>query len=525
MRPAHWLAVPGVLLLVAAFVARAEAHGFGQRYTLPVPLWLYLYGSAAVVILSFVLVGFFVGEDRGPGRYRRYDLLRVRWVQTLLTPPALLLALRVLGVGLFALVVLSGILGEQAPSLNFAPTFVWVIWWVGLGIFIALVGNLWALVNPWKTIFDWADALAARLPVGGLELHAPYPRWLGMWPALVLYFAFVWLEIVFAGAPRPSNIALFALLYSVITWTGMTYFGRDVWLRQGEAFSVFFGILARFAPTEVRVTDPRVCADCDTSCQSQSDGCVNCYECFEFADPAQRELNVRPWAVGLVRGEEIKGDRLAFVLFMLASVTVDGLLVTSAWLQLESLTSPVAQAVGGWGYTVLPTLGLLVVPVLFGVIYYVFAGLMRRASAWDERVHTVAAGFVYSLVPIALAYQIAHYYTLLLIQGQSVIPLLSDPFGWGWNIFGTASYTVNTALLGAAFVWYSQVALIVAGHVIAVYLAHVLALRLLRNPRRALRSQYPMLALMVLYTVSSLWILSQPIIEEESRAGLLLYLK
>ncbi|MBA2362857.1 MAG: hypothetical protein H0V86_04945 [Chloroflexia bacterium] len=523
--PVRWLAAPGVLLLAVASVGRAEAHGFGQRYTLPVPLWLYLYGSAAVVVLSFVLVGFFVGEEKVPGGYRRYNLLGVHWLRTLLPHPALLLTLRLLSVGLFALVVISGTLGDQAPSLNFAPTFVWVIWWVGLGAVTALVGNLWVLLNPWKTLFDWADAAARRMALGGLELHAPYPRWLGVWPALLLYFGFVWLEIIFAGAPRPSNIALFALAYSVITWTGMVYFGRDVWLRQGEAFSVFFGILARFAPTEVRVTDSGACTAGDAPCHIEPDGCVNCYECFEFAEPAKRELNLRPWAVGLVRGEAITADRLAFVLFMLASVTVDGLQVTSAWLHVEALAFPATQAVGRWGYPMLQTLGLLVVPVLFGVIYYGFAELMRRASGREQRVHTIAAGFIYSLVPIALAYQIAHYYTLLLIQGQSIIPLLSDPFGWGWNLFGTAGYSVNAAVLGAAFVWYSQVALIVAGHVIAVYLAHVLALRLLRNPRRALHSQYPLLALMVLYTVSSLWILSQPIIEETNRAGLLLYLR
>jgi len=524
-RTARWLASLAVLLLVLAPGGRAEAHGFGQRYTLPVPLWLYLYGSAAVVVLSFVLVGFVIGEERAPGSYRRYNLLKTRWLRTLLTHPALLLTLRVISVGLFALVVLSGILGEQAPSLNFAPTFVWVIWWVGLGIFIALVGNLWPLINPWKTLFDWADAAARRMGLRGLELHAPYPAQLGVWPALLLYFSFVWLEIVFAGAPRPSNIALFALVYSVITWTGMSYFGRDVWLRQGEAFSVFFGILARFAPSEVRVTDPALCEDCGVVCHGEPDGCVNCYECFEFAEPEKRELNLRPWAVGLVRAESVAADRLAFVLFMLASVTVDGLLVTSAWLRVETLAFPATQAVGRWGYVLLQTLGLLVVPALFGAIYYGFAWLMRLLGGWDQRVRVIAAGFVYSLVPIALAYQIAHYYTLLLIQGQGIIPLMSDPFGWGWNLLGTAGYTVNAALLDAAFVWYSQVALIVAGHVIAVYLAHVLALRLVRNLRRALRSQYPMLALMVLYTVSSLWILSQPIIEEENRAGLLLYLR
>ena len=127
--------------------------------------------------------------------------------------------------------------------------------------------------------------------------------------------------------------------------------------------------------------------------------------------------------------------------------------------------------------------------------------------------------FVYSLVPIALAYQIAHYYTLLLVQGQGIIALLSDPFGWGWNLLGTAGYRVNAGLIGAAFAWYSQVGLIVVGHVVAVYLAHVIALRWLRNPKRAQRSQYPMLALMVLYTVSSLWIISQPLVEENRAAA------
>lgn len=124
-------------------------------------------------------------------------------------------------------------------------------------------------------------------------------------------------------------------------------------------------------------------------------------------------------------------------------------------------------------------------------------------------------------MPIAIAYQVAHYYTLLLVQGQGILRHVSDPFGWGWNLFGTGGFTINPAVVGAGFVWYSQVALIVAGHVIAVYLAHLVALRLFGDPGRALRSQLPMLALMILYTIFSLWIISQPIVvnEEDAPAG------
>ncbi|MDP9380687.1 MAG: hypothetical protein M3Q29_11175 [Chloroflexota bacterium] len=525
-----WLLLTVLLALLP--LGDAAAHGFGETYALPVPLWLYLYGAAAAVVLSFVLVGFFVGEDRAVDGYRRFNLLRLGWFRAVFTGRPFLLAVRLLSVALYALVIVSGLFGEQVPSLNFAPTFVWVIWWVGFGIFVALVGNVWPLVSPWKILFEWADGLARRLGLrGGLQLHEPYPKKLGVWPALALFVAFAWVEIVFGGSSVPLNLAFLALAYSIVTWGGMAYFGKHVWLRQGEAFSVFFDILGKFAPTEVRVTDPQLCRECEASCRTwrevrrkkgrpaevEPEGdCVNCYECFERADRSQRELNLRPWAAGLIRSETLGADRLSFVVFMLSSVTVDGLFETSVWARVFTLATPVIARTGDAGYRVLQTLGLLLVPAVFLLVYYGFAALVRALGGARERLGEVAAIFVYSLVPIALAYQIAHYYTLLLVQGQGMISLLSDPLGWGWNLFGTVDYQIKPGVVGAAFVWYSQVGLIVAGHVIAVYLAHVIALRLLRNPRRALRSQYPMLVLMVLYTISSLWIISQPIVTQES---------
>ena len=173
--------------------ARAFAHGFGERYDLPVPLWLYLWGAAAAVVLSFVLVGFFVGERHALHRYPRIDLLGLGWFRAVFASRPFLLALRLLAVLLFVLVILAGLLGDQAPAFNIAPTFVWVIWWVGLGYVTALVGNVWPLVNPWASLFDWADNLARRLGGGeGLELRDPYPRGWGIWNALPMYFGFVW---------------------------------------------------------------------------------------------------------------------------------------------------------------------------------------------------------------------------------------------------------------------------------------------------------------------------------------------
>ena len=483
-------------------VARpALAHGFGPTYDIPIPLWLYLYGAAAAVVLSFLPLALFSRKERdSPDRYPRFDLFRVRSVRKVLTSRLLTGGLRLLSVALFLVVVISGLVGLQS-GYNIAPTFVWIIWWVGFSLFTAFVGNLWPLVNPWRVIFDWAEGLARRLGYReGLELDEPYPEALGIWPAVGLYLTFVWIENVFSGSYVPRNIALFALAYSLITLYGMAFFGKETWLRRGDAFSVFFGLLGRFSPTEVRVKNPEVCLGCE-GCGDAA-GCVNCYECFARAAPEERELNLRPPAVGLGLPEKVTPGRAAFVIVVLAGVTFDGLLETPLWLEVVRLT-PVTQ-----------TLGTILLPLLFFGIYLGFVELSRILGGGGRiGFRRFAAAYAFSLVPIAIAYQVAHYYTYLLIQGQMIVSLLSDPLGWGWNLFGTADFEPRYGIVGAGFVWYSQVALIVAGHVIAVYLAHTISLRLLRDPGRALRSQLPMLVLMVLYTMTSLWILAQPIVE------------
>jgi hypothetical protein len=491
-----------VLLTLALFLALtpapALAHGLGQSYDLPVPFWLYFFGAAAAVLISFVQVGLFAGESDATPGYSRFDLLRIGPLRTLLTARPFLLGLRLLSVALFLLVVFSGLFGQQDPNDNFAPTFVWIIWWVGFSFFVAFVGNLWPLVNPWKIIFEWADAFSRRLGAErGLEPAKPYP--LGsVWPALVLYAAFVWVELVYVGSAEPYDLALLALCYSGVTWAGMAIFGKETWLRRGEAFSIFFGLLSRFAPTEVRVTNAGFCENCSDRCRGADGECVNCYECFAKAPPGDRELNLRLPSIGLVRPEPVPAGGVFFVILVLAGVAFDGLQGTPPWLNL-----------GGSG-TAAQTAGLLTLPLAFLAAYLGFVKLSQVMGGGVGRLRWFAAAYVYSLVPIAIVYQVAHYFTYLFIQGQAILALASDPFGWGWDLFGTAGRRVNPNILGAETIWYSQVALIVAGHVVAVYLAHLVALRLLENRRKALLSQLPMLALMVFYTVFSLWILAQP---------------
>ena len=505
------LPVVGLGLLLLAWPASSlHAHGFGERYDLPVPLGLYVAGSGAAVALSFVIIGLFVRGAPGLRDYPRLNLLR--WVghrPVGLVWTAFALLVRVLAVAVFALVLAAGLFGDEAPTKNLAPTVVWVVWWVGLAYASALVGDVWALVNPWRTLFEWVEAVLRRLRPGvELSLRRPYPAEWGAWPGVLLFACFAWAELVYADAAVPVRIAQMGLVYSAITWAGMFVFGKEVWLRNGEAFSLAFGFLARFAATEIRVTDTALCAACPVDCADRDGRCIGCGDCFRRAPRGQREVCLRPFAAGLLRHETVSTSMMVFVVLLLATVTFDGLTATPAWVEVSGFIAEVVS-----GSTAVGTVGLVAVPLLFLGLYVGICALMAAASGRRPPVEDLARAFVYSLIPIALAYHLAHFLSFLLVQGQAIIPLASDPFGSGWDLFGTADYTIDIGVVGARFAWFTAVIGIVAGHIIAVYLAHVVALRTLGDRGAAQRSQYPMLALMVGYTMLSLWILAQPIVE------------
>jgi hypothetical protein len=506
------LSVFAAVVLLLAGTAPAGAHGFGQRYDLPVPLGLYLSGAAAAVAFSFLLLGLFLRRTPGLHGYPRVNLLQ--WpIGRLLALPAVLLTAKVVSVGLFGLFLLAGLIGDPQPLRNLAPTLAWVIWWVGLSYVSALAGDLWTLINPWRATFGWAEALYRRwLPGRELSLRLSYPAALGVWPGLVLFLAFAWVELIFPGRAVPADLARLAVGYSLITWAGMLLFGRERWLRRGEAFALAFGLLSRFAPTELHVTRRALCEDCDLDCAASGE-CINCTACFARAAPADREWNLRPFAVGLLRADGAAASTMGFILLMLSTVTFDGFMATPAWAKLEDALFMRLAGPGPARLMAAQTLGLVAFPLLFLGVYLLVVRLMVAVSGTRQRVAELAPTFAFTLVPIAIAYHLAHYLTFLLLQGQLIIPLLSDPFGFAWNLFGTAGHRIDIGAVGARFAWYTAVIAIVAGHIIAVYLAHVLAVGRLGHRAPALRSQYPMTALMVAYTMVSLWILAQPIVE------------
>jgi hypothetical protein len=439
-------------LAVTVLPSTAWAHGIGGRSDLPVPLEYFLVGAGVVLAVSFGALAILWPEPRlqGGPRYRGPGFAVPRWLTG---------TLQVAGIGALALVVAAGLAGEDTGP-NIAPIAVWVVFWLVVPFAAAVIGNVWSAVSPWA-------ALGRVLRFG--ERRRSIPVGLGVWPAAVAFVAFTWLELVHGSAAQPVVLAAAAIIYTGTMLLSMATFGFDRTIESVDAFAVYHRLLSGIAPLG-RAPDGRI----------RRRGWL-------------RALAVLPQWPGLV----------AFVVAMIGTVSYDGLSVTPWWDDVSFALVGRAQDSEWFG-----TIALLSAIGVIGAGYF-------AASWWAARIaatpgigaRTVARSFAHTLVPIALAYAVAHYFTLIVFEGQQLWAAISDPLGLGWDLFGTASYEVNYTWLSPTAVWYVQVAAIVGGHVVGVVLAHDRALALFPE-ETAVRSQYAMLALMVALTGLGLTILA-----------------
>jgi len=365
------------------------------------------------------------------------------------------------GVGLLVVAILAGYLGHDSALDNFAPTFILVDFWVGMVFVSVLFGDVFRAFSPWRAI---------RLP--GIR---PYPERWGRYPAAIALLGFTWVELVSEWSDAPRNLTTAAVVYTVYTLAMQAVFGTQTWTRRGEAFAVYFNLFSRLSIWETR----------------------------------DRVVGLRPPLGGLPRLDTPPGTVL-FVVVMIGSVTFDGFSQGKLW---SDFSVDLADALDGIvGLDAAPkvvgTLGLLAAVAVIGGFYRLGIDGARSVGG-DIDAPELRRAFVHTLVPIALVYVVAHYLTLLLFQGQATFYLGSDPFGQGWDIFGTADRAIDYTYLSQNATWYVQVAVVVLGHVAALTLAHDRALALYREPRLAVRSQYWMLAVMVGFTSLALWLLAQ----------------
>jgi hypothetical protein len=457
------------------FPDAASAHALVGRKDLPVPAWLFAWGASLVLVISFALLS----VAWTAVRLQREEWSPVpRWISRAILNPVTEMLCGGIGVGLFVLVLYAGFRGISDPTQNFSVIFVFYTFWLGMVLVSVLLGDVFRAFNPWRAL--------SRLVSGGFRLIAgqsapvpfSYPDRLGRWPAVLGVLLFVWLELIAGGgaSPSPHDVAVGTLIYSVITFACMALFGVEEWIGRGETFSAYFGMFSRLAPFEAR----------------------------------QGDLGVRKFLTGAPQWAALPGAA-ALVLVSIAVTSFDGA-------QEGALSGAIRwtfERCSDLGFSlpdsfrVANTIWLLIVFGGVALLYWLGVKGMHTVRG-SPPVRELSRSFAHTLIPIALAYLVAHYFSAFLYQEQAQFTyILSDPLGHGSDLFGTAGGGINYGIVGSNTVWYVQVAALVIGHVVALTLAHDRALGVYDDVRHASRSQYFMLAVMVGFTCFGLFLLSQ----------------
>ncbi len=429
-------------------------HGIASRQDLPLPFEYVVVGATVALLVSFVLM-FFGWPDRRYAERKGKRLFRM--------PAPITWLVRIVVLALYLLAALALVAGEERLT-NPVFGFVFAVVWVGLVPLSALFGPVWAAVNPLRTIHRGLSALLRTKPEEGLFT---LPKSVGVWPAALGLLLFAFLELVQPGRTTLAVMQLYVAVWFVVCVLGAVLFGNR-WIGAADPFEAYATTVASGAPVQVA-----------------RDGVI------QLMNPLRALATWKP-----------PPGTTAVVCVLLGSTAFDSFANTSWWVR-RIQDSPVPYEVWGTG-------GLLVMAAIVLATFALACVAMKPFSRRGVSVRALPRLMAPSVVPILVGYAIAHYLTLLLIEGQRTFINLSDPLGLGWNLLGTAEFGVNTFLvMNPMPIAIMQAVAIVGGHVIGIVAAHERSLAILRSDR-AVRGQVPMLAVMVFYTIAGLLLLFSP---------------
>jgi hypothetical protein len=436
--------------------AQLLAHGVGGRQDLPITLTALVIGAVLALVISFTVLG---ARWREPRLDRDGTAGRPApgWLRTWADAPAWRWAVRLFGLALFGYFGIGLLAGPDSADNPTAGAF-YVLLWVGIAPASLLLGPVWRALNPLRTLHRLAAVVLRRDPAAGLR---PIPARLGLWPAAAGLFAFVWLELVAPERATLPVITAWLAAYLLAMAVGAVLYGSE-WFARGDPFEVYSTLVGRLALIGRR-----------------ADGVL------VWRNPLDGIAGV-PAAPGLV----------PFVIVLLGSTMFDSLSNAPFWLRFVQENGLPAPVTG--------TVGLVVVIAAVGAAYYGACVTAGRRAGIDAQ--AVPGRLAHSIVPIAVGYIIAHYYSLLVLEGQRTVALAADPLGTGADWLGTRDWEIRSGWITPTGVALLQITVIVIGHLLGTVLAHDRALRVFPR-KRAVAGQVPLLLLMVLYTVTGLLLL------------------
>ena len=456
------------LVLVAAagiWPVAALAHGLVGRADLPIPPYLFGWAASIVLVVSFVALAALWKKPRLEDAREKPLFTVPRFVDPLCA---------VIGVALFGIAIYAGLDGTKESTKNLLPNLVYVHFWIGFVVASVILGDVFRAFNPWRAIGRAVGWVAGRLGVRS-PMRREYPERLGRWPAVAGILGFAWLELVYTQKADPRILAWISIGYAVVQLAAMAVYGVERWEADGDAFSVYFNLFSRISAFVRR----------------------------------DRVLHTRPLLSGVTDMPMIPGS-VALLCVAIGTTTFDGFSNGPLWASLNPDLQTFFEDLGASTNTAIELAGTVGLAGCVGAISGFFWLGVRGMHTVRRGYPTVelARRFAHTLVPIAFAYALAHYFSLLVYQGQAAGYLASNPLGDGSNLFGTAHWGINYGVISGAGIWYVQVGALIAGHVSGLVLAHDRALTVYQRLGDATRSQYWMLVVMVGFTSLGLWLLS-----------------
>jgi polyferredoxin len=499
-----------------------------------IPSGVFVASVVAVLAVSVAALAW-TGSARATGEdYVRWDLLRVGPIRRVLLWRPFRFLMQAGFALLFVFVIVTGLFGRQQAGSNAATVLTWTYWWILLVLFAMVLGKAWCYMCPWDAISGWLTRLSAwGRPRWPLSAGIAWPRALrNLYPAAILFLVLTWLELGYGVTTSPLTTASLALLMFFLTFFPALAFERGSFCRYGCLVGRISGLYALFAPIELRARDRDVCRTCRTrDCyhgnergnpcptyqylggMTKNTYCIMCGECIFTCPRDNVALNLRPFGSDLAKATPVRADEAAMVIIMLSMSTFHGITMTPVW------HAAVRAVEGAFGVPFLLafTIGMAACLGVLGAGYLLFVRLSHAVARPPEMsVRQLAIRYAYALLPIALFYHFAHNSMHFFIEGATLVPVLSDPFGWNWDLLGTAN-VIPGPLVPLGVVWALMVGFVLLGQVWALVVARRIATNVFPDRWSALRSQVPMLVCMVVYSALSLWIIAQPM---EMRTGL-----
>ncbi len=496
-----------------------------------IPTWMAISALAIIILASHLFLNKHKEKSK-KSSYPRWNLLNFRLFKYFVKKKYFPILVQSISMILFTFIIVAGLIGSQRSNISTVLTWTW--WWALLIFIILGFGKGFCMICPWEgfaSLFT-SGSLASRIKKIGFEWK--WPKFLrNLYPALALFILLTWIELGFGVTKSPSTTALLGLGMGAMAVLLAILFEKRAFCRYVCLVGRISGIYALFSPVELRAESFDVCRSCktkdcvkgtstDTGCSlnlfpgylQENTYCTLCTECVRACPHDNLAINIRPPATDLMRKEKFRMDEAVMAVVLLALTSFHGITMTPQWTRVNDLL----RVHTGFGKLFVFTVLMILLTLLPFLIFWLGAKISHRLTKSTEvSPQQIFKTFAYSLIPVALFYHLAHNSMHFFMEGQYIIPALSDPFGFGWDIFGTAKNTY-AASLSLETVWWVQVILILVGHVYGVKIADRLANQMFQSSSVSkLRSLLPLMVTMIFYSSFSLWLIAQPM---EMRTGM-----